>query len=162
MPKSICRKYCRPSLYDLYISYTPNMTINLVINEDFFSIKVFFHRHWRFTEQYGEVEDHVLFLSVTSTLSRKSRYLFATLHAGWLPRIFLIASLVTSRLLLDEFYHLIELSFWLIDDAMLFSVCLLDGLVLDFCYSNLSLETGGIELTLTITLITSEPTNEVH
>ena len=45
---------------------------------------------------------------------------------------------------------------------MLFSVCLLDGLVLDFCYSNLSLETGGIELTLTITLITSEPTNEVH
>ena len=37
--------------------------------------------------------------------------------------IFLIASLVFTRLLLDEIYHLIELPFWLIDDVTL-SVCL--------------------------------------
>ena len=61
--------------------------------------------------------------------------------------ILLIALLVTNRLLLDEFYHVIELAFWLINDEML-----LDDLILDFCYSSLSLETGELELTSTITL----------
>ena len=56
------------------------------------------------------------------------------------------------RLLLDEIYRLIELPFErLIDDAMF--VCLLDELVLGFCYSDLTLETGGVELELTITLV---------
>ena len=32
-------------------------------------------------------------------------------------------------------------------------VYLLDELILGFCYSNLTLETGGFELTLTITLV---------
>ena len=32
-------------------------------------------------------------------------------------------------------------------------VCLLDELILGFCYSDLTLETGGLELTSTITLI---------
>ena len=32
-------------------------------------------------------------------------------------------------------------------------VCLLDELILDFCYSDLTLETGGFELVLTITLV---------
>ena len=37
---------------------------------------------------------------------------------------------------------------------MLVSVCLLDDLILGFCYSSLSLETGGFELiTSTITLV---------
>ena len=31
-------------------------------------------------------------------------------------------------------------------------VCLLDELILGFCYSDLTLETGGFELTSTITL----------
>ena len=66
--------------------------------------------------------------------------------------IFLIAPLVFTRLLLDEIYHLIELPFeWLIDDAMF--VCLLDELILDFCYSDLTLETSGFELASTITLV---------
>ena len=52
-----------------------------------------------------------------------------------------------TRLLLDEFFHLIELP---IDDAMF--VCLLDELILGFCYIDLTLETGGFELTSTITL----------
>ena len=45
--------------------------------------------------------------------------------------VFLIATLVFTRLLLDEIYHLIELLFdWLIDDAMF--VCLLEELILRF------------------------------
>ena len=73
--------------------------------------------------------------------------------------VFLIATLVFTRLLHDEIYHLIELSFeWLIDDAMF--VCLLDTLILGFCYSDWTLETGGFEPKSTYhACITSEPTN---
>ena len=50
--------------------------------------------------------------------------------------VFLIATLVFTRLLLDEIYHLSELPFeWLIDDAMF--LCLRDELKLGFCYSDL-------------------------
>ena len=57
-----------------------------------------------------------------------------------------------TRLLLDEIYHLIELPFeWLIDDAMF--VCLLDELILGFCYNDWTFETGGFELASTITLV---------
>ena len=66
--------------------------------------------------------------------------------------VFLIATFVFTRLLLDEIYHLIELPFdWLIDDAMF--VCLLHELILGFCYSDLIWETGGFELISTITLV---------
>ena len=69
--------------------------------------------------------------------------------------VFLIVTLVFTRLLLDEIYHFIyqtairwKLPFdWLIDDAMF--LCLLDELILCFCYSNLTLETGGFELAST-------------
>ena len=40
---------------------------------------------------------------------------------------------------------------WLIDDAMF--ACLLDKLILGFCYSDLTWETGGFELASTITLV---------
>ena len=75
--------------------------------------------------------------------------------------VFLIAALVFTRLLHDEIYHLIELLFdWLIDDARF--ACLLDELILGFCYSDLALETGRFELALSINpCITSEPTNQV-
>ena len=57
-----------------------------------------------------------------------------------------------SRLLLDEIYHLIEFPIeWLIDDAMF--VCLLDELILGFCYRDLTLEIGGFELALAITIV---------
>ena len=46
--------------------------------------------------------------------------------------VFLMATLVFTRLLVDEIDHLIELPFeWLIDEAMV--VCLLDELILVFC-----------------------------
>ena len=64
---------------------------------------------------------------------------------------FLIVTIVFTRLLLDEIYHLIELPFdWLIGDAMF--VCLLDELILGFCYSDLTWESGGFEPASTITL----------
>ena len=66
--------------------------------------------------------------------------------------VFLIVTLVFTRLLLDEIYHVIEWPFeWLIDNAMF--ACLLDDLILDFCYSDLTLETVGFELASTITLV---------
>ena len=66
--------------------------------------------------------------------------------------VFLIATLVFTRLLLDEIYHLIELPVdCLIDDAMF--VCLLDELIQGFCYSDLRWETGGFELASTVTLV---------
>ena len=106
----------------------------------------FLYIHWRFTGQQGKGGDRLLFHSTTSTRSRALRHLFATLHVRWLSRIF------NTRLLLDEIYHLIELPFeWLIDDAMF--VCLLDELILGFCYSDLTSETGGFELASTITLV---------
>ena len=55
-----------------------------------------------------------------------------------------------TRLLLDEIYHIIKLPFLTVDDMFVY---LLDELILGFCYSNLTLETGGFELALTITLV---------
>ena len=54
----------------------------------FFSIRVFFHRHWRFTWQKGKGGDHLLFYSTTSARSRTFTHLFATLHVRWLSGIF--------------------------------------------------------------------------
>ena len=54
----------------------------------------------------------------------------------WL-HVFLIETLMFTRLPLDEIYHLIELPFdWLIDDAMF--ICLLNEFILGFCYSDLT------------------------
>ena len=61
----------------------------------------------------GSEGNHILFLSTISICSWKFRHLFATLRLIWLPHIF-NRPLVTTRLLLDGFYHLIELPFdWL-------------------------------------------------
>ena len=49
--------------------------------------------------------------------------------------VFLVATLVFTRMLLVEIYHLVELPFdWLIDDAMF--VCLVDELIPGICYSD--------------------------
>ena len=76
--------------------------------------------------------------------------------------VFSMATLVFTRLLLDEIYHLIELPFdWLIDDAMF--VCLLDELILDFCYSNFDMGNRWIWTWIDYhPCITSEPTNQMY
>ena len=53
----------------------------------FFSIRVFFYRHWRFTGQQGKGEDHLLFHFSSSTRSWTFRHLFSTLHARQLSHI---------------------------------------------------------------------------
>ena len=76
--------------------------------------------------------------------------------------IFLIASHVFTRLLLDEILPPYWIAIWLIDDAKFVLVCLLDDLILGFCYSNL--DTGN-RWTRTHSdyhpCITSEPTNQL-
>ena len=54
----------------------------------FFSITVFFHRHWQLTGQQEKEGDYLLFHSTTSNCSRTFRHLFATLHVRWLSHIF--------------------------------------------------------------------------
>ena len=65
--------------------------------------------------------------------------------------IFLITTLVFTRLLIYEIYHLIELPFALLTDDAMF-VCLLDELILGFRF-DLTLETGGFELASIIILV---------
>ena len=75
--------------------------------------------------------------------------------------VFLIRTLVFTRLLLDEIYHLIELPFgWLIENATF--VCLLDDLVLGFLLQQF--DTGNRWIWARIDYhpcVTSEPTNQV-
>ena len=75
--------------------------------------------------------------------------------------VFLIATLVLSKLLLDEIYNLIELPFdWLINDAIF--VCLLDELILALCYSDFEMGNRWIWTRIDYhPFITSEPTNQV-
>ena len=56
--------------------------------------------------------------------------------------IFLIATLVFTRLLLDEIFPPYRITIWLINDVKFVLVCLLDDLILGFCYSNL--DTGKL------------------
>ena len=116
----------------------------------FFFITVFFHRYWWFTKQQGKGGDHLLFHSATSTRSRTFRRLFETLHVRWLSRIFNCSPCIyqtATRWDLPPYW----IAIWLIDDAM--PVCVLDNVILDFCYCNLTRETVGFELALAITIV---------
>ena len=96
----------------------------------FFVYQGFLHKHIRFTRQQGKGEDHLFStLPLPPAYEQWDIYLQLCMWDDY--HIFLIATLVFTRLLLDEIYHLIELPFeWLIDDAMF--VCLLDELILGF------------------------------
>ena len=76
--------------------------------------------------------------------------------------ILLIATLVFTRLLLIEIFPPYRITIWLIDDVKFVLVCLLDDLILGFCYSNL--DTGN-RWTWTRNdyhpCITREPTKQV-
>ena len=85
----------------IYFSFNCNLLFKVMIESSFaiaiikkniidsvIFIRVFFHRHWRFTGQQGKRGGHLLFHSTTSTRSQTLRHLFATLHVRWLSRIF--------------------------------------------------------------------------
>ena len=89
----------------------------------YFSIKVFFHRHWLFTRQKGKWGGHFLFFSTSSTHLQTFRHLFTTLHVRWLPRIFNRTSCIyqtTTRSGLLPYWTTIRV----IDDWMLMLVLL--------------------------------------
>ena len=122
-----------------------------VVFSGFFFHQVFFHGHWRLTGQQGKGGEHLLFHSTTSTLSRTFRYFFTTLQVRWLSHIFNRTACIyqtATRWDLPPY----RINIWLIHDVMFF-VWLLDDLILGFCYSNLRLETGGLELALPITFV---------
>ena len=109
----------------------------------FFSIRVFFHSHrtageWRGPSFIPLYHFHPL------------RHLFATLHVRWLSHIFNRNACVYQTATWWVFPpH--RITIWVIDDAMF--VCLLDELILGFCYSDFGWETGGFELGSTMTLV---------
>ena len=89
----------------------------------FFSIRVFFHRHWQLIRQQGMGGDHLLFHSTTSTCSWTFRHLFATLHVRWLSHIFNCNACIYQAATRWDFttllnYHLID---WWCD--VCFSLC---------------------------------------
>ena len=63
------------------------MILSFLANKSFFSIRVFLSQTLTI-HRTAEGGNHLSFHSTTSTRSRKLRYLFATLHVRWLPRIF--------------------------------------------------------------------------
>ena len=100
----------------------------------------------------GKGGDHLLFHSTTSTRSRVFRHLFATLHVRWLSHIFNRTACIyqtATRWGLPPY----RITIWLIDVVILIFVCLFDDLILGFCSRDLTWETGGLELTSTITLV---------
>ena len=96
--------------------------------------------------------NHLLFHSASSTRSGTFRHTFATLHVRWLSHIFNRTACIYQTATQWDLppYRII---IWLIDDAMLVFVFLLDDFILGFFYSNLRWETGGLELASTITLV---------
>ena len=112
----------------------------------------------------GKGGDHRLFHSTTSTRSRIYRHLFATLHVRWLPRIFNRNACVYQTATLWDLPPY-RISIWLIDwwcdDAMF--ICLLDELILGFCYSDFEIGNRWIWTRIDYhPCITSEPTNQVY
>ena len=104
------------------------------------------HRHWT----VGEGRGTIFYSTVSLPPANKHWDIYSQLCKWNDYHLFFIATLVFTRLLLDEIYHLIELKFaW----EWWYNVCLLDELILGFCYSDLTLETGRFELVSTITLI---------
>ena len=77
----------------------------------FFSIRVFFHRHWLFTGQQGKT---IFYSNLPLPLAHKHSDIYLQLCIWDEYQVFLIASLVFTRQLLNEIYRLIELPFdWL-------------------------------------------------
>ena len=120
----------------------------------FFCIRVFFTDTGDSQDNRGR--ERTIFYSTLPLLPAHERWDIYLQLCMWNDyHVFLILTLVFTRLLLDEIYHHIyqtatrwKLPFdWFIADAMF--VCLLDEMILGFCYSNLTLETGGFDLAST-------------
>ena len=127
-----------------------------------FSIKVFFHGHWRLTGQQEKRGNHLLFHSITSTLSRTSRHLFVTLHLRWLSYIFnCIACLYQNATWWD--FPPSRITIWLINDVTLVFLCLFTSWF-DSSFFVTAIWKGNRWIRTLVDYhlcITSEPTNQV-
>ena len=77
---------------------------------------------------------------------------FATLRVRWISHVFNRTACIYqagTRWDLPPYRIII----WLIDDAIMIFVCLLVDLIQGFCYSHLTLETGGLELASTVIFV---------
>ena len=112
-------------------------TLNL---NGFFSIRIFFHGHWRLTGQQEKWGDRLLLHSTTSTRSQTFRHLFSTLHVRWLSHNF---NCITCIYQTASWWDLppYRITIWLIDDVTLVFVCLRDDLILAFLLQQF--ETGN-------------------
>ena len=89
-----------------------------VHNIRFFLYQGFPHRHWQSTGQQGR-EGTIFSSTLPLQPAHKHWEIYLQLCMWDDYHVFLDATLVFTRLLLDEIYHLIGLTFeWLIDDAM--------------------------------------------
>ena len=79
----------------------------------FFSIRVFFHGHWRLTGQQGK-RGTIFYSNLPLPPSHKHSDIYLQYWMWDDYHMFLIVPLVFTRLLTDEIYHLIEISYdWL-------------------------------------------------
>ena len=117
----------------------------------FFSIRIFFHGHWRLTGQQGKGGNHLCSTLTLPLVHEHSDIYFATLHVRWLLRISNCTACIyqaATRWDLPPY----RITIWLIDNVMLIFVCLLVDLIQGFCYSYLTLKTGGLKHLLKLTL----------
>ena len=143
------------------------MILKVHLTQSFFFFFFFFYQHFLsriLTTHRTAGEGRGPFFNSTIPLPRahehSDTYLQLCMWDDY--RIFLIATLVFTRLLLDEILPPYRITIWLIDDVKFVLVCLLDDLILGFCYSNL--DTGNRWTRTRIgyhPCITSEPTNQV-
>ena len=127
MSKTTFSKYCLP--------------IKIKISMIVFSIRAFFHGHWRLTGQHEKEGKHILFPSTTLTRSQTFRQIFASLHVLWLPHILDCTAFIYQAATGWDLPPY-RITIWLFDDVILNFVCLLDDLILGFYYSSLRQETG--------------------
>ena len=124
----------------------------------FFSVRVFLHRHWRFTGQQGREGTNVY---STLPLPPAHEHLIATLYVRWLSRFLNRNACVyqtATRWDLTPYWITIWLIDWLIDNAMF--ICLIDELILGFCYSDFDIGNWRIRTRIDYNpCITSEPIN---
>ena len=126
----------------------------------FCSIRVFFHRHWRFTGQQEKGEDHLLFHSTISTRSRTLRHLFATLIVRLLSTTFNRNARVYQTATQWDLPPY-RITIWLTD--WWYNVCLFAWWI-DSRFSLERFDMGNLWIWTRInyhSFITSEPTNQV-
>ena len=130
-------------------------------------IKFFFSIGFSFTDTDNSQDSRgregtIFYYTLTLPPAHKHSDIYLQLCMWDEYHIFSIATLVFTRLLLGEILPPYQITIWMIDDVQFVLVCLLDDLILGFCYSNL--DTGNRWARTRIDYhpcITSEPTNQV-